>query len=121
MSVSISWFDETVLTSLGICAEIDCIFLDVEARPFWRPMKPDWASVARVFVAVTLVLFADDSCLRAAIVMISTEPFGTVRVPTITAGYIKGVGLLLQILVVGGRGPSNIVLNFRQSGVESRL
>lgn len=59
-------------TSLDICTEIDCIFLDVEARPFWRPVKPDWASVASVFVAVTLALFVDDSCLTAAIVRINT-------------------------------------------------
>jgi len=59
-------------TSLDICAEIDCTPLDVEARPFWRPVKPDWASVARVFIAVTLALFTDDSCLTAAIVRINT-------------------------------------------------
>ena len=59
-------------TSLDICAEIDCIFLDAEARPFWRPVKPDCASIARVFVAVTLVLFTDDNCLTAAIVRANT-------------------------------------------------
>ena len=58
-------------TSLDICAEINCIFLDVEVRPFWRLVKPDWASVARVFVAITLALFTDDSCLRATVDMIS--------------------------------------------------
>jgi len=62
----------TCHTSLDICAEIDCIFLDAEARPFWRPVKPDCASVARVFVAVTLALFTDDNCLTAAIVMVNT-------------------------------------------------
>jgi len=47
------------------------MFLEVEARPFWRPVKPDWASVVRVFVAVTLALLADDSCLMAANVWIN--------------------------------------------------
>jgi len=93
----------TCHTSLDICTEIDCIFLDVEARPFWRPVKPDWASVARVFVAATLALFADDSCLTAAIVMISTWPLETVVIPTITRGCIKGVGLLLQVFMVSRR------------------
>lgn len=59
-------------TSLDICAEINCIFLDVDARPFCRLAKPDWASVAREFAAVTLAFFTDDSCLRAAVGVIST-------------------------------------------------
>lgn len=80
-------------TSLDICAEIDCVFLDAEASPFWRLVKLDWTSVAKVFVAVTLALFTDDSCLRAVVGMISTHPFGTAGTPTITTDYIKGGGL----------------------------
>lgn len=62
-------------TSLDICVEIDWIFLDVELRPFWRFVKPDWTSISRPFVAVTLVLFTDDRCLRAAVTMVSHLAF----------------------------------------------
>lgn len=74
-----------------------------------------------MFVAITLVLFADDSCFRAAIVTVSAWRFETVEVLTVTAGYIKGVSLGLQVLVVGGRGSSNTVLDVRQSGLEGSL
>lgn len=110
----------TCRTSLDMCTEIDCIFLDDEARPFWRPAKPDCASVARVFVAVTLALFADDNCLTAANTRINTQPFETADARTITAGHIEGIGLLLQVFVINGRGPSNATLNIRQGGLEGR-
>lgn len=97
------------------------MFSDDEARLFWRPVKPDCASVARVFVAVTLVLFADDNCLTAGIVGINIRPFETADARTIAAGYIEGIGLLLQVFVIGGRGPSNATLNIRQGGLEGRL
>lgn len=108
-------------TSLDIYIEIDCMFSDVETRPFWRPMKPDWASVARALAAVTLALFVDDSCLTAVIARINTQQFETVGVHTITADCVEGIGLLLQVFVVGGRGSSNITLNIRQGGLEGRL
>jgi len=108
-------------TSLDICVETDWIFLDVELRPFWRFVKPDWTSISRAFVAVTLVLFADDRCLRAGVTIISTQAFETVRALTITAGCIEGVGLSLQVLVIGGRGSSDTLLDVRQSGFEGRL
>ena len=104
-----------------MCVEIDWIFLDVELRPFWRFVKPDCTSVSRVFVAVTLVRFADDRCFRAGVAMISTWPFETVGALTVTAGCIEGVGLSLQVLVIGGGGSSDTLLNVRQSGFEGRL
>lgn len=97
------------------------MFLDDEARPFWRPAKPDCASVAREFVAVTLALFADDNCLTAAISRINTPSFETADARTITAGHIEGIGLLLQVFVINGRGPGNATLNIHQSRLEGRL
>lgn len=41
--------------------------------------------------------------------------------PTIIASHIKGVGLAFQVLVVGGRGSNNTILDVHQSGLESRL
>ena len=97
------------------------MFSDDEARLLWRPVKPDCASVARVFVAVTLALFADDNCLTAEIVRINTRPLETADAPTIAAGYIEGIGLLLQVFVIGERRASNATLNIRQGGLEGRL
>ena len=74
-------------------------------------MKPVWASVARVLVAATLALFADDSCLTAAFVVINGCPFGIAGVLTIITGCVKGFGLFLQVFVVGRRGSGNVTLN----------